>query len=77
MAFDNAVTDIRHREGFEKGFEKGFTEGFAKGFKKHSKLVVKNLLKQGSLKPEAIATSVGVSVDLVEKLAGEQKKVAL
>ncbi len=74
MAFDNVVTDIRHREGFEKGFEKGFSEGFAKGYKKHAKTVAKNLLKLGGLKPEAIATAAGVSVDLVEKLAKEQKK---
>jgi len=73
MAFDNLVTDIRHREGFEKGFEKGFTDGFVKGYKKHSKLVVKNLLKQGGLKPETIATAVGVSLDFVQKIMKEHK----
>lgn len=75
MAFDNVVTDIRHREGFEKGFEKGFSDGFSKGYKKHSKVVVKNLLKKGSMKTEEIATIAGVSMDFVEKISKEQKKV--
>ena len=73
-AIDNVVTGIRHREGFEKGFEKGFTDGFSKGYKKHSKLVVKNLLKQGEMNPGAIAAAVGVSIDFVQKVVNENQK---
>ncbi|MCB0521643.1 MAG: hypothetical protein KDD27_22060 [Saprospiraceae bacterium] len=75
MALDyNLVTDIRHREGFEKGFEKGFNDGFSKGYKKHTRLVVKNLLSQTELKPEQIATVAGVALEVVEKLKGDLKK---
>lgn len=74
MKFDNAVTDIRFREGFEKGFEKGFGDGFEKGFKKHAKLVVKNLLKQGNLTPETIATVTAIPLETVDKMSENIKR---
>ena len=52
----------------------GFWLLFEKGFKKHAKLVVKNLLKQGNLTPETIATVTAIPLETVDKISENIKR---
>ncbi len=65
--------DYLYQQGIEKGIEQGIEKGIEKGVEKGKQDVIAELLKEGTLPIEKIASMAKVSLDYVQQVARERK----
>jgi flagellar biosynthesis/type III secretory pathway protein FliH len=73
MGIDEYLKQVGKEEGLAEGLEKGLEQGMEKGRESSSRLFVENLLKDGSIPIDKIASLANVTVDFVKKIKKDLK----